>query len=444
MYLQHRATSPLTTTNTAAALTSVTSVTSTTAGPGLRFGALLIGLACATLAHADDGMSKPNWSFSGFGSAGAAYSNNADGDYITSSLKRSGVGASGRWNANLDTRLGAQLNFTANDKWSAVLQVVSEQRLDGSYRPGVEWANLKYQASPDLALRVGRIALPIFLAADYRKVGYAFPWVRPPIEVYGVIPLTSSDGVDATYRFNRGALKNVTQGFFGHNHQALPEGGSLDAKRMAGFTNTTEYGAASVRLSMLSADLSLDIDPLRNLFDGLRQFGPQGAGLAERYSLDRKRVTAVSLGASYDPGRWFVMGELGRMRTGSLLGDTTGLYATAGYRLGDFTPYLTYARVRADSATVEPGLNLTGFPPAAAAAGAGLNGYLNSLLTTVPAQRTISIGARWDCMTDVALKLQFDHATPQDRSAGSFANVQPGFRSGRAVNVASAVLDFVF
>ena len=444
MYFQQSANYAVTTTVTVIDASAIASATSASKAAGLRLCVLLIGLACAAFAHADDGMSKQRWSLQGFGSAGAAYSNNNDADYVTSALKPKGVGASGHWSTDLDTRLGAQLNFTANDKWSAVLQVVSEQRLDRGYRPAVEWANIKYQVNPDLALRVGRIALPMFLAADYRKVGYAFPWARTPVEMYGSIPLTSSDGIDVTYRFNRGALKNVTQGFYGRTHQALPGSSGLEAKRLAGFANTTEYGAASVRLSMVSADVSIDIDVLRNFFGRLRQFGPQGAMLAGRYDLNHKRVTAVSIGASYDPGRWFVMGELGRKQTHSLLGDTTGFYATAGYRLGDFTPYLTYARVRADSATTEPGLNLAGFPPAAAGAGAVMNGYLNALLTTVPAQRTISFGARWDCMTDIALKLQFDHVTPQDGSQGTFAHLRPGFRSGRSVNVASAVLDFVF
>ena len=418
--------------------------TSVTKAYRLRRGALLLGLACAAFAHADDSMSKPDWSLQGFGSAGAAYSNNAESDYVTSLIKPDGVGASGRLSTNFDTRLGVQLNVTANAQWSAVLQVVSEQRLNHSYRPTVEWANIKYQATPDLALRVGRTALPMFLAADYRKVGYAFPWARTPVEMYGSIPLTSSDGIDVTYRFNRGALKNVTQGFYGRTHQALPGSSGLEAKRLAGFANTTEYGAASVRLSMVSADVSIDIDVLRNFFGRLRQFGPQGAMLAGRYDLNHKRVTAVSIGASYDPGRWFVMGELGQIRTRSLLGDTTSMYGTAGYRLGDFTPYLAFARVRADSLSTEPGLNLAGLPPAAAGAGAALNGYLNALLTIVPAQRTTSIGMRWDCMTDVALKLQFDHVITLDGSRGTFSNVQPGFRSGRSVNIASAVLDFVF
>jgi hypothetical protein len=65
-----------------------------------------------------------------------------------------------RWSTDVDSRLGAQLDATLARHWSAVLQVVGEQGLDNSYRPRVEWANIKYQATPELALRVGRIALP--------------------------------------------------------------------------------------------------------------------------------------------------------------------------------------------------------------------------------------------------------------------------------------------
>jgi hypothetical protein len=88
-----------------------------------------------------------------------------------------------------------------DSKWSAVLQLVSERTLRDGYAPVVEWANLQYQVTPDLSVRVGRIALPLFLTGDYRKAGYALPWVRPPVELYGAIPLSNSDGVDASYRW---------------------------------------------------------------------------------------------------------------------------------------------------------------------------------------------------------------------------------------------------
>jgi hypothetical protein len=403
---------------------------------------MLISMASMSLAQADDSVARTSWSLRGFGSAGVAYSSFDDGDYNSSLLKASGVGYTGHVSAEVDSRLGAQLAVKAGKQWSAVLQVVSEQRIDGSYRPAVEWANINYEIYPDVSLRFGRIALPMFLAADYRKVGYAYPWARTPVEVYGAIPFSHSDGVDATWRWTSGNLKNVTHGFFGRTEVAVSANSRLKARALTGVANTTEIGAFTFRVSVLTTELSLA--ELDGYFDSLRQFGPQGAALAEHYALEQKRTTAVSIGANYDPGEWFAMGELGHMHSRSFIGATSGLYASAGYRFGDFTPYLSYARVRSDSGTDEPGLDLAGLAPATATTGANLNAYLGWLLTTIPAQRTVSIGTRWDCATDVALKLQFDRITPLDGSRGTFVNVQPGFRSGRGVNVASAVLDFVF
>lgn len=410
--------------------------------PRLRAAAVLTGLAWAPFVLADDAVTRSSWSLRGFGSAGVAYADFADADFNASILKGNGVGHSGRWSANVDSRLGAQLSVKANSQWSAVLQVISEQRLDSNYRPSVEWANVKYQATPDLSIRAGRIALPIFLAADYRKIGYTYPWVRTPVEVYGAIPFSNSDGVDASYRFNFGSVKNTTQVFVGRTDLKLPGGARIEARKLAGFSDTVEVGALTGRVSMLTTDLTFDV--LRTFFDSLAAFNARGAALAELYAVDHKRANAFSAGINYDPGNWYVMAEAGRMKTRSFLGDTTGVYASAGYRLGDFTPYLGYARVRSNSSTTEPGIDLAGMAPQAAAAGAALNDYLSWLLTTVPVQRTVSVGTRWDFMTDVALKVQFDRITPQGGSRGTFTNVQPGFVSGRSVSVASAVLDFVF
>jgi hypothetical protein len=395
-------------------------------------------MAWAALAQADDTVSRPSWSLRGFGSAGIAYSAHADADYNSSVLKGNGVGYSGRWSPNVDSRLGAQLGVKFDQRWSAVLQVISEQRFDSHYRPIVEWANVKYQATPDLALRFGRIAVPMFLAADYRKVGYAYQTLRTPVEVYGAIPFSNSDGVDATYRWHSDGIKNVTQLFAGRTTMTLPGA----ARQLAGFSHTVESGATTARVSMLTTDLTFNV--AAPFFDRLRQFGPQGARLADYYEVEHKRTTALSIGASYDPGSWFAMGEMGRMKSPSFLGDTIGLSASAGVRFGDVTPYVAYARVRSNSATTDPGLDLAAMSPAAAADGAAMNGYLSWLLTTIPVQRTISIGARWDFITDVALTVHVDRVTPLGGSRGTFINVQPGFCSGRPVTVASAVLDFVF
>ena len=409
----------------------------------LRGGVLACGLLAATMAnHAAGAEPAPTaWKFSGFGTLGAVHASVRDADFSSTVMRANGAGRSERWSPDVDSRLGAQLDLTLG-QWSGVLQVVSEQNLEGSYRPRVEWANIKYQATPDLALRIGRIALPVFLAADYRKVGYTMPWVRPPVEVYGGLPVSSSDGIDATWRWGSGDTRHATQAFFGRTDTHLYDDRRLEAHGIAGLSHGIEHGPLSVRLSVLTAHLTTGIGT--EVFAAMRSFGPQGAALADRYAVEHKRVSIVSAGFSYDPGQWFVSAEAGHAQTHSLLGRTTTMYAGGGYRLASLTPYLGFANVRAHGATRDPGLPLAGLPSQARGRAGALNAGLNLSLATIPVQTTVSTGLRWDLATDAALKFQYDRVRPGDGSRGTLINTPSSFRFGQTVHVASAALDFVF
>jgi hypothetical protein len=399
-------------------------------------------LAGELLADAPSDDAFPRWSFGGYGTLGVAHSSENMADFTANALNPGSVGHSHEWSATVDSRLGVQLGLALDSSWSAVLQLVSERTLENGYAPEVEWANIKYQATPDLSVRLGRIALPLFLAGDYRKAGYALPWVRPPVELYGAIPISNSDGVDASYRWSAGDAHNVTQVFFGRTDLSLSPGTRAKAHAITGLSNTTTAGALTVRASVMTTELSVGIG--RDLFDGLRLFGPQGAALAGRFELSAKRTDVAAAGFNYDPGAWFLMGEIGRLNARSFLGDKTAGYLSAGYRHGDLTPYVSYAASRANSTTTSAGLDLGALPPPLAAAGAQLNAGLNQLLATIPRQHSVSAGLRWDLRANYALKLQADRVTPQPGSNGTFINVQPGFRSGQPVTVLSAAVDFVF
>jgi hypothetical protein len=402
-----------------------------------------LGMLLGAAAHAqDDGATGSAWTLSGFGTIGATHSSERNADYTASVLKANGAGATRSWSANVDSRLGAQLDLRFAKGWSAVLQVVSEQGLDNSYRPRVEWANVKYQATPDLALRFGRVALPMFLTADYRKVGYIYPWVRPPVEGYGALPFTSSDGVDATLRWSAGAVQNSSQLFYGRDEVKLIDPLHANARGILGISNTSDWGAFSVRANLINAEITTDIG--RALFDAFDAAGPAGAALTRHYEIDHKRATVASIGMNYDPGHWFLMAEASRTRSASLLGSTRSMYASAGMRVKAFTPYLSIAQVRATSATHEDGLPTAGLPPAVAARLAQLNGGLNLLLATIPQQDTQAVGVRWDLAANAALKLQYDRVTPRRGSRGTLINLTPAFRSGQTAHVTSVALDFVY
>ncbi|MBU1641944.1 hypothetical protein KKE54_01175 [bacterium] len=404
--------------------------------------ALLATVLYAVGASADN-LETPMFSFSAFGTLGVVHSSEDQADFTSSAFKPNGAGYSHSWSADVDSLIGGQVTANFTPKLTAVLQVISEQNYDNTYRPHVEWANIKYQFTPDFSMRLGRIVLPTFLYSDTRKVAYTYPWVRPPVEVYSVIPVSNNDGVDASYRARIGEFTNTVQGFYGQSEPTLPSGGgTVEAKDMWGITYTGEYGDATAHISYLQANVT--IDSFKPLFDGFRQFGPQGIALADKYDLSNFHLSSISLGGMYDPGDWFVMSEWCAINSQVVTVKRSAWYASAGYRIGKFTPFLTYARVKAYVNSSDPGLNVSTLPPDQAASAAALNAGLSAVLESIPVQKTVSIGGRWDFMSNADLKLQYDYTRIGTGSQGVLINLQPGYQSGGSFSLINATIDFVF
>jgi hypothetical protein len=398
--------------------------------------------ACVYAADSSANSSQSMFSFSGFGTLGVIHSSEDDADYTASPLAPNGAGFTHDWSPDIDSRLGAQVIAHFTPQLSAMLQVISEQNYDKTYKPHVEWANIAYQPTPEFSVRLGRIVLPTFLLSDTRKVGYANPWVRPPVEVYDLDPIFNSDGADASYKMHVGGVVNTLVGTYGNARFRAPGGGEFEVKHLWVIADTVEYESLTLHIAYQAS--SYTYNTLDALFDGFRQFGPQGTALADKYELDNKLAQVITAGAIYDPGNWFVTGEWGRRNLHSAFGEGTAWYLSGGYRLAKFTPYLTYAEARADSNTFDPGLTVSALPPYLAGPATTLNAALNSILGTAAVQNTISLGTRWDVMKNIDLKLQYDHIDLGKGSAGSLINVQPDFQRGGAVNLFSISIDFVW
>ncbi len=387
------------------------------------------------------------FSFSGYGTLGVVHSSEDNADFVVDPFRPNGPGHTRNWSADVDSRMGGQVTANFTRQLSAIVQVIAEQRSDNSYAPQVEWANIKYQVTPDFAVRAGRIVLPIFLVNDSRKIGYSNPWVRPPIEVYGLVPVTSNDGVDASWRFTVGESTDTVQMTYGNSAPKFParpnaDAGTATVKGTFGFVNTLEYGSATARVSCGRTRVTIPtLDPL---FAAFRQFGPEGIAISDKYDANNKRVTFVGLGASYDPGNWFVTGEWSRVDVRSFVGRKSAWYVSGGYRFGKLTPSITYSELKAESNTSDPGLTVAVLPAFLAGPAAVLNATLNAILGSTAVQNTVSVGGRWDFFMNVALKLQYDHVSLGAGSPGTFSNLQPGFQPGGKVRVFSAAFDFVF
>jgi hypothetical protein len=409
--------------------------------------AALLAMTSPLGAVAAEPASSPTLSLSGFGTLGVVHSDDDKADFTSSPFQAVGAGHTRSWSAAVDSLVAAQANLDINQRLSAIVQVMSTQNYDDTFRPHVEWANLKYQFTPDFSVRVGRTALPLFLVTDSINVGYANPWIRPPIELYNLLSITTNDGLDGSYRWQMRSASDTLQAVTGrtNNEFPIPNGGgseTADSRRQLALVDTFQQGFTTFRLSYGQAHLSIPaLDPL---FDAFRQFGPQGAQIADGYAVHDRLIRILGVSASYEPGDWFAMAEWARINLHSVLGEKTGWYASGGHRFGQLTPYVTYAQAKVNSNTSTAGFNPADVPPAVAATVSGLDSALNQSLASLAAQSTISAGARWDFMPDVALKLQFDHIKLGAESQGWLTNLQPGFRPGSGLDLVSVAINFVF
>lgn len=403
--------------------------------------AAMAGLGVASSNAAAQGRFTPRLSLDAFGTFGLAYSSEGRADYVENVMQPDGPGHSHGLDARLDSRIAGQASAFLGAKISAVVQIMAEQNFDHGYEPHVEWAYVGYAIASDLKIRGGRIVFPAFMVSDARKVSYANPWLRPPIELYGMVPVYFVDGVDVTYSRHLGDWTGRLNVVFGRTESDFPSG-KVEADHSWTANATITRGSLTARLAMAQAKVQFEM--FGPLFDGFRMFGPQGEAIADRFDVDNRTSTFLAGGAEFAPGSWFTMLELGWYDSNSALGERMGGHLTTGVRWGEFTSYVTYSRTGLLSETSVDGLPIDGLPPNLAAVATQLNAGLNDLLSAPPVQQNFAFGGRWDVRPGIALKAQLDFVDLLQQSHGTFVNLQPGFEPGGAARVFSIATAFVF
>ena len=178
---------------------------------------------------------------SGFATVGAVYT-----DHNDMGFSRVGFDQPGDENPDFgpDTVLGVQANLRLSTLTSAALQVRSREDSAGSYEPRPTLAFLSHHLTPSVTLRFGRMRGPFFMLSDSIDVNYSHPWVRPPVEVYGLNPFVDVDGVDLLYRTRVGETDLEVHPYFGRSRIDL-HGFCRQLRRQLRFTQVC-LGTATV------------------------------------------------------------------------------------------------------------------------------------------------------------------------------------------------------
>lgn len=415
----------------------------------------LLLIACCgllpLLAHAQFESADGRLKISGFGTLGVAIS---DEEKVAYSQPGRLDGVRDELNLKLDTKLAVQGRYKLSNTVTATVQLLSKHRPQKDFKPEVEWAFLRWDASPALSLRAGRLVSQTFMLSDARDVHYTQLTARPPMDVYGQVPVNRFEGGDLTYRFELADTAMQASVWGGQSKSkyaalVLAEENvvTYELRHLLGFTLSASLdnglslraGTASARATIRDRNDQKLIGASAFVLSALDDFYGDG---------DKVRFSGI--GASYDRDQWLVNAEYTVRQGKSRIPDTKGWYLTAGYRLGAFTPYLGVSSVQVtDSNRNNPFQAALGQPSPLAPLAADIQRFMEGLHVT---ERTSILGVRWEAASQVALKLQLNHIHKPAQSSGWFYAPDGGFSSASAdfygreqrVNLLSLTLDFVY
>lgn len=389
---------------------------------------LLVLAGSAFLAVTPPVMAEADSAFSlnGFGTFGLARTTTDNVEFVRDISQPRGI--SKDWSALIDSVLGLQAAWRVSPQFEAVVQATSRYRYDKTFTPDISWAFIKYNPTPNLSLRAGRLGTEFFMMADSRWVGYSFLTVRPPGDYFWYLPFYSIHGADAAITVPLGESVLRAKAFYGHSNGKIPladEQWDISGSPMVGGYLEYQYGPWQVRGSYANIHFKRDL--------------PIAQVLKKQFNLTLNPLDAVflathdtpthyySLGLVYDRGPWQAQLMLNHIEQGSnALQSSDGGYALVGYRVGEVTPYLGYSWVLSKS---------RGNARSAVAA------YV--MQDSRSDQQTTFAGMRWDVVRNVAVKAQWDGIR------GDASSLFPYRQDNRAgwdgeMDVFSLTLDFVF
>lgn len=385
-----------------------------------------------------------NFRVSGFGTVGVVHSDAPAGWGFLRSIDQPSSTRDTR--VDTDSRLGVQVNYAATPQIELVGQVLAARRdPSASMGDAVEWAFAAYRPNADLAFRAGRLNLDQFVMSDYRSVGFAYLYARPPVEYYGPLP-SNLDGIDVARTWTSDDVQWRTKGFVGRSRIS---GHTLTD--VFGASITRESGGLLVRAGWTRARFDGNADGTARLISGLDQVralpipsvSAEASALIRNLDLAAEPLTYATLGLTYTQSQWQYAAEVTRVSIGSA--KLNAGYASVGRRFGDLTLFGIVSGVGSGQVVLPtPAWESVLTPvigPALAQQAQWLGATATPAANLLSRQSTYSLGARWDIYPRMALKVQWDHV--KIRANGSFlwsnATNEPG-----SANVATVLLDFVF
>jgi hypothetical protein len=250
------------------------------------------------------------------------------------------------WRGDQLSKFGAQLSYGITDTLGVTVQATAKAQQD-EWKANLEWAYLSLQANDQLMLRAGRLRSPVYMYSESLDVGYSYPWLRLPDEVYSQVQVTNYEGIDAvytvplsygsvTFQLAGGQAKN--RDYYAYDDQFDIDYGNLFGASVSLATN----GFGTLRICYVEADIKTDIT-------GTVDATAIGFGANQPLSLlnlNKEKGKFTSIGYQYDNGTWISSNEwTSRLIENDGMEAIDSFYLMGGRRFGDFLPHVTYAQL---------------------------------------------------------------------------------------------------
>jgi hypothetical protein len=401
-------------------------------------------LLSSLAAFADD--SYPGFSLKGFGTVGMVGTDTDQLHYRRDIKQPSGV--DNGWGFATDSRLGLQVDADINQSWHATAQWVARNNTGDFFEQNLDWLFLRWRPFDDLDIRLGRMGFDVFMLSEYRNVGFAYPWIRPPHEFYADLAPYHFDGADIAKRFSVGGGYLTVKAFGGYSYIQYPTSVSDSEEQgltVAGGKLGYEYGNWTARIGYTYSLNNLESASLQPLLKALGNPGvnavwPGAQSLVGQIATKDKTVHYYSMALAYDDGLWLAQMEASYSQSDVYVYPSVAKgYFSAGRRFGKVTLYSLFGISETLNNDLDLSNPLVPIPPVV-----GIRNAIAQIPNSTGVdEKSVSLGLRWDVSDHIDLKTQWSLYWLGNNGTALWLTPASG-STPDTVNVWSVGMDFVF
>lgn len=343
------------------------------------------------------------------------------GGYLSHSSRRF-EGYTDEFSIGEQSLFAVQPSYSFSDKLSISSQFVAHTSDDRDN--GLEWAYLSYRPDNAWHLRAGRLRTPFFIYSDSYDVGYTYPWVTAPVQVYNNYLFSNFTGASASYYQSGNTLALNLEAYYGYFKGDLFLAGTkvdveTEVEDLMGLVATVSHNNLSLRMAYHQAQNETVIPNVNALRSILYS---QGFNESAKSLESSGQVYALQTSLSYDTLNSFYKAEWVNIVTGfEIAPEVTGYYLMAGRVVNDWTFHLTYSRSEYSNVMMANELPM---PPSGNPQLDQLAGAYYQVFADTPNGKldSYTLGSRWDFRMNMALKAEVSLLQESRSRTGFFAN----------------------